>query len=174
MRFSTTELAGLRLIDIEPQRDERGHFARTFCRDTFRAAGLVAEFPQWSVSFNRTRGTIRGMHYQRPPHGETKLVRAARGAVFDVVVDIRPDSPTRGRWVGIELSAANGRQIYIPDGFAHGFQTLADDTEVEYAISVPYAPGSGAGYRHDDPAFGIDWPLAVSVISPKDTAWPAF
>lgn len=174
MRFSATALPGVHLVEIEPQRDERGYFARTFCRDTFRQAGLVAEFPQWSVSFNQHRGTLRGLHFQRPPHSETKLVRAARGAIFDVVVDTRPESPTCGRWFGVELSAMNGRQLYIPAGFAHGFQTLADETEIEYAISVPYAPGFGAGYRYDDPAFGIDWPLQVGTISPKDAAWPPF
>lgn len=174
MRFSTTDLPGVYLIELEPQHDERGYFARTFCRDTFREAGLVAEFPQWSVSFNRDRGTVRGLHFQRPPHSETKLVRAARGAIFDVIVDIRAESPSRGRWIGLELSAASGRQVYIPDGFAHGFQTLMDETEVEYAISVPYAPGFGAGCRYDDPAFGISWPLAVSTISPKDAGWPDF
>ncbi len=174
MRFQASGLPGVHIVELEPQRDERGYFVRSFCRDTFREAGLVHEFPQWSLSFNKQRGTLRGLHFQRPPHGETKLVRASRGAIYDVIVDIREGSSSRGRWIGVELSAENARQVYIPKGFAHGFQTLADDTEIEYAISVPYAPGFGAGYRYNDPAFAIRWPLAVSVIAEKDMAWPDF
>lgn len=174
MRFEQTPLSGVHLIDVDRQHDARGYFVRTFDRDILRQAGLVHEFPQWSASFNQQRGTVRGLHFQRPPHAETKLVRVIRGAIFDVVVDIRPDSPSRGRWISVELSAQNGRQIYIPEGFAHGFQTLLDETEIEYAISTPYAPGFGGGYRHDDPAFAISWPLPVSAISDKDAAWPDF
>jgi dTDP-4-dehydrorhamnose 3,5-epimerase len=174
MRFEQTSLSGIHLVDIDRQPDARGYFVRTFDRDILRRAGLVHEFPQWSASFNQQRGTVRGLHFQRPPHAETKLVRVIRGAIFDVVVDIRPDSPTRGRWISVELSTENGRQIYIPEGFAHGFQTLLDETEIEYAISTPYAPGFGDGYRHDDPAFAINWPLPVSAISDKDAAWPDF
>ena len=174
MRFEQTSLSGVHVIEVERQRDSRGYFARTFDRDIFRKAGLVHEFPQWSASFNQQRGTVRGLHFQRSPHGETKVVRVTRGAIFDVVVDIRAASPSRGRWISVELSAENGRHVYIPEGFAHGFQTLLDETEIEYAISTPYAPGSGGGYRYDDPAFGIGWPLPVSAISDKDATWPDF
>jgi len=174
VRIEQAALPGVYVIDVDRQQDARGYFVRTFCRDTFQHAGLVHDFPQWSASFNRKRGTIRGLHFQKPPHAETKLVRVTRGAIFDVVLDVRPGAPTYGRSMSVELSAENGRQVYIPDGFAHGFQTLLDDTEIEYAISVPYAPGFGAGYRYDDPAFAIAWPLPVSAISEKDASWPDF
>jgi dTDP-4-dehydrorhamnose 3,5-epimerase len=174
VRIVQTVLSGTCIIDGDRQEDVRGYFVRTFCRDTFRDAGLVHDFPQWSASFNRQRGTIRGLHFQKPPRAETKLVRVTRGAIFDVVLDIRPNASTYGQWISIELSAENGRHVYIPEGFAHGFQTLLDDTEVEYAISAPYAPGFGEGYRYNDPAFGISWPLPVSAISEKDASWPDF
>lgn len=174
MRISHTEIPGVFIIDVERHLDPRGYFSRTFCRDTFRSAGLVHEFSQWSSSFNLQRGTIRGLHFQRDPHAETKLVRVTRGAVFDVALDIRPHSPTRAKWVACELSVENGRQMYIPAGFAHGFQSLMDETEIEYAISTNYAPGFGGGYRYDDPAFGIGWPVPVSTIAEKDRAWPDF
>jgi dTDP-4-dehydrorhamnose 3,5-epimerase len=174
MRFEQTSLSGVHVVDVDRQHDARGYFVRTFDREILRQAGLVHDFPQWSASFNQQRGTVRGLHFQRPPHAETKLVRVVRGAIFDVAVDIRPDSPSRGRWISVELSAQNGRQIYIPEGFAHGFQTLLDETEIEYAIATPYAPGFGGGYRHDDPAFAISWPLPVSAISDKDADWPDF
>jgi len=174
VRIEQVAFPGIHVIDVDRRHDERGHFSRTFCRDTFRSAGLVHDFAQWSVSLNRQRGTIRGLHFQKPPHAETKLVRVTRGAIFDVALDIRPNAPTYGQWMSIELSAENGRQIYIPEGFAHGFQTLLDDTEIEYAISTPYAPGSSAGYRCDDPAFAITWPLPVRAISEKDASWPDF
>ncbi|HEY1384738.1 MAG TPA: dTDP-4-dehydrorhamnose 3,5-epimerase [Dongiaceae bacterium] len=174
MRIERAALPGIHVIDVDRQQDARGYFVRTFCRDIFRDAGLVHDFPQWSASFNRKSGTVRGLHFQKPPHAETKLVRVTRGAIFDVVLDVRPEAPTYGQWMSIELSAENGRHVYIPEGFAHGFQTLLDDTEIEYAISVPYAPGSGAGYRSNDPAFGIGWPLPVSAISERDASWPDF
>ena len=174
MRIAQAALPGVYVVEVDRQQDARGYFVRTFCRDTFRAAGLVHEFPQWSASLNRQRGTIRGLHFQQPPCAETKLVRVVRGAIFDVVLDIRPNAPTYGQWMSIELSAENGRHVYIPEGFAHGFQTCCDETEIEYAISVPYSPGSGSGYRYNDPAFAIAWPLPVTAISEKDAAWPDF
>ena len=136
--------------------------------------GLETNYPQHSISFSAQRGTIRGMHYQREPHSEVKLVRCVKGAIWDVIIDIRPASPTYRRWEGLELSGENGRQLYIPKGFAHGFQTLNDDVEVSYLISEPYAPQSAAGIRFDDPTFGITWPLPLSQIAEKDLHWPAF
>ena len=126
------------------------------------------------MSYNRRKGTLRGMHFQREPHAETKLVRVVRGAIYDVIIDLRPDSPTFKRWIGVELTAENRRALYVPAGFAHGFQTLADDTEVFYQVSAFYTPGAEGGVRYDDPAFAVSWPLPVSVISAKDAAWPDF
>ncbi len=174
MKFIPTELDGAMLVEMEPHRDERGYFARTMCVEEFGQAGLVTGFPQASQSHNLRAGTVRGMHFQDPPHAETKLVRCVRGAVWDVIIDLRPGSPGRGRWQGFELSAANGRALYIPEGFAHGFQTLEDETDVLYLISHPYVPGVGRGARPDDPAFAIPWPLPVSVINDKDRTWPLF
>lgn len=172
MRFERTDLAGLVLVRPVRHRDERGYFVRTFSADAFAAEGLRADFVQRSLSWNERAGTVRGMHFQRAPHGETKLVRCARGAIHDVVVDLRPDEPTYLAWRGFQLTAENGDALYIPDGFAHGFQALADDTEVDYAISPAYVPEAGAGFRYDDPAIDVRWPLPVGVISAKDTAWP--
>jgi dTDP-4-dehydrorhamnose 3,5-epimerase len=172
MIFTPTRLAGMWLVEIEPYSDERGHFARTWCRREFEAHGLDTDLAQASLSFNRARGTIRGLHFQRPPHGEVKLVRCTRGAIFDVAVDLRPASPTRRQWQGFELTAENGMALYIPRGFAHGFQTLAPDSEVFYQISQFYAPEAASGVRYDDPAFAIAWPLPVAAISPQDRAWP--
>lgn len=174
MIFAPTALPGLWRVDIEPHRDERGYFARTWCQHEFAAHGLDTRLAQASVSFNRRRGTLRGMHFQRPPHAEAKVVRCMRGGIWDVAIDLRAASPTYCRWLGFELTADNGAALYIPEGFAHGFQTLADDTEVLYQISEFYAPEAAAGVRHDDPAFGIDWPLPVACISPRDAAWPDY
>lgn len=174
MRFLTTALPGVWLIEPEPIRDDRGFFARTFCAREFAAEGLVADFVQHSTSFSGRKGTLRGMHVQRAPAAEVKLVRCLQGAIWDVAVDLRPESPTYRRWLGVELTAANRRQLYIPAGVAHGHQTLCDDAEVGYLISAFHAPDLAGGVRHDDPAFAIDWPLPVSVISPKDKAWPDF
>lgn len=171
MNFTPTALPGLWLIEPERLRDARGYFARTWCRREFEAYGLDTRLAQASVSFNRQRGTLRGMHFQRPPHAEVKLVRCTRGAIWDVAIDLRPESPTCCRWMGFELTAENGAALYIPEGFAHGFQTLAADSEVFYQISEFYAPEAASGVRYDDPAFGIDWPLPVSCISPRDEAW---
>ncbi|HZB93934.1 MAG TPA: dTDP-4-dehydrorhamnose 3,5-epimerase [Stellaceae bacterium] len=174
MIFTPARLAGLMLVELEPHRDERGWFARAWCAREFAEHGLDPGLAQASLSFNHRRGTLRGLHYQRPPHAEAKLVRCLSGALWDVAVDLRPGSPTRGRWEAFELSAANRRALYIPAGFAHGFQTLAPDTEILYLISAFHAPEAAAGLRHDDPAFAISWPLPVAAISPRDTAWPAF
>lgn len=174
MIFTPTRLAGLWLVEIEPRADERGHFARTWCAREFAAHGLDTRLAQASLSFNRRRGTVRGMHFQRPPHAEVKLVRCTRGAIRDVALDLRPDSPTHGRWQGFDLTAANGAALYIPEGFAHGFQTLEPDTEVFYQISEFYAPAASDGVRWDDPAFDIAWPLPVSCLSPRDAAWPDY
>jgi dTDP-4-dehydrorhamnose 3,5-epimerase len=174
MKFESTMLRDAYLIQLEPVRDNRGSFARTFCTEEFAAHGLENNYPQHSLSVSAHRGTLRGMHYQRDPHGETKLVRCTRGAILDVIIDIRPDSPTYRRWQEFELSSLNGRQLYIPKGFAHGFQTLTDDAEVNYLISAPYKPELAQGIRYNDPAFGISWPLSVTEISEKDMHWPDF
>ncbi len=174
MIFTTTRLPGLVLVEPEPRRDARGSFARVWCRREFEAAGLETEIAQSSLSSNRARGTLRGLHFQRPPHDEVKLVRCIRGAIFDVAVDLRPHSPTYCRWQGFELSAANGAALHIPRGFAHGFETLAAESEVLYQISAFYAPEAASGVRWDDPAFAIDWPLPVAAISDKDRAWPDY
>ena len=172
MEFNRTRLADAMVIDMHRHADLRGFFARTFCARGFAEAGLATGFVQDSQSYNRARGTLRGMHFQVAPHREVKLVRCIAGAIFDVIIDLRADSPSYLEWEGFELSAENGRTLYVPEGFAHGFQTLADDTHVLYAISHPYVPEASAGVRHDDPAFGIAWPLPVAAISDKDAAWP--
>jgi dTDP-4-dehydrorhamnose 3,5-epimerase len=172
MLFRSTGLAGVRLIDLEPARDERGLFARTFCTRELAAQGLETGFVQHSISVTERVGSVRGMHFQKSPHEEVKLLRCIRGAMHDVLIDIRTDSPTYGRWEAYELTAENRRQLYVPAGLAHGFQTLLPDTEVGYLISAFYAPAAAAGNRHDDPAFAIAWPLPVADISPKDRAWP--
>jgi len=172
MRFVETALAGAFVVEIEPIEDERGSFARTFSRDEFEAHGLSTDIAQCSISFNKKRGTLRGMHFQGEPYGESKLVRCIRGSIFDVIVDLRPESATYRRWFGIDLTPANGRMLYIPMGLAHGFQTLEDTTEVAYQISAPYRPTHADGVRFDDPAFGIEWPLEVTVVSARDREYP--
>jgi dTDP-4-dehydrorhamnose 3,5-epimerase len=172
--YHATSLAGAYVLDIEPVEDERGHFARVMCSADFNDHGLVGTFVQGSQSYNRRRGTLRGMHFQHPPHAEVKLVRCVQGAIHDVIVDLRPGSPTYLRWEGFELSVANGRALYVPEGFAHGFITLADDTYVTYQISHPYTPGAAGGLRYDDPEIGIAWPEPVAVISERDLGWPAY
>lgn len=174
MRFTSTSLDGVMLVEPEPARDARGFFARTFCVREFAARGLETSFVQHSLSFNAERGTLRGMHYQREPHGEVKVVSCAKGAIRDVLIDLRPGSPTYGHWAGFDLDERNRRSLYVPKGVAHGFQTLEPMTEVTYLISAFYEPAAACGVRYDDPEFGIDWPLPVSVISEKDQAWPAF
>lgn len=172
MRFTSLDIEGAWTVEPEPFRDERGWFARVFCEESFASHGLETHFPQHSLSCSRDRGTLRGMHYQRAPHAETKLVACLQGAVCDVLVDLRPHSPTYLRWTGVELSAENGVQVYIPEGCAHGFQTLTDDVLIRYMISSAYAPDHAAGLRYDDPAIGIDWPAEPGVMSDKDRNWP--
>lgn len=174
MIFGATGLGGAFVVDIEPRRDERGFFARTFCIQEFAAHGIELSFAQTSVSFNPRSGTLRGMHYQAGPHAEDKLIRCTAGAVFDVIVDLRRESPTYRRWIGVELSAANRRAILVPKGFAHGFLSLTDDAELLYMMSVAQAPEFAHGFRWDDPAIGIAWPSAPSVMSARDAAYPAF
>jgi dTDP-4-dehydrorhamnose 3,5-epimerase len=174
MIFSETRLAGAYTIDLEPIEDERGFFARQWCEQEFADAGLVTVVSQASIAFNRTKGTVRGMHWQLPPHAEVKLVRCVRGSIYDVIVDLRPDSTSLGEWIAVELTAENRRSLYVPEGFAHGYQTLEDTTEVWYQMSVPYAPAAARGFRYDDPRFGIAWPNEVSIISERDRSWPAF
>ena len=174
MLFTKSQLEGAWLVDPEPIRDSRGLFARTFCEREFGTQGLETRFVQHSTSQNASRGTLRGMHFQTAPHAEIKLVRCLKGAIYDVIIDLNPGSPTYRQWRGVELNAANMRQLYIPKGFAHGFQTLEDECEIGYLISEFYVPEASSGVRFDDPAFAIEWPLAVSVMSDKDKAWADF
>jgi dTDP-4-dehydrorhamnose 3,5-epimerase len=174
MRLQATGLKDVKLVEIEPVKDERGFFARTFCAQEFAAAGLATAFVQHSISYTKRAGTVRGMHFQRPPHEEIKFIRCLAGAIYDVLIDIRPGSPTYMQWGAYELAAGDGRQLYVPTGFAHGFQTLAPETEVGYMMTAFYAPEAAAGIRHDDPAFKIVWPLPVTDISSKDRSWPRF
>jgi len=174
VQFHSTIFSDAWLVQLEPRRDERGFFARTFCVEEFATRGLETSYPQHSISYSSRKGTLRGMHYQRAPHGEVKLVRCLRGAICDIIIDVRPQSPTYRRWQAFDLSSANGRQLYIPEGFAHGFQTLCDDVEINYLISTPYAPQAAWGIRHDDPVFKISWPLTVTEISERDLHWPDF
>jgi dTDP-4-dehydrorhamnose 3,5-epimerase len=172
MRFEAAKVTGAFLIEPEPITDERGFFARIWCRDEFAAHGLNPTLAQANVSFNHRKGTLRGVHYQADPHQEAKLVRCTRGAIWDVVLDLRPDSSTYRAWTGAELSDANRAMLYIPEGCAHGFLTLTDAAEVAYQMSVPYAPEAARGIRYDDPAFGIEWPGEVVVINQRDASYP--
>ena len=172
MRYLKTSLHGAVLIEPDLHADSRGFFARTFCVREFADQGLETRFVQHSCSFSAKRGTLRGMHFQLHPHGEVKVVRCVSGAIYDVIVDLRPNSPTYRKWEAFEISAANRCSLYVPEGFAHGFQTLSDDTEVHYLISAFYEPSASTGIRFDDPAISINWPLEVSVISERDLAWP--
>jgi dTDP-4-dehydrorhamnose 3,5-epimerase len=172
MIFTETALAGAFIVDIEAREDARGFFARTFCANEFKAHGLKPTVAQANLSFNHLKGTLRGLHFQAPPVAETKLVRCTAGAILDVIVDIRPDSPTFRQHVAVELTADNRRALYVPEMFAHGYLTLTDGAEVVYSVGEFYTPGAEGGYRWDDPALKIDWPLKVAVISDKDAAWP--
>jgi dTDP-4-dehydrorhamnose 3,5-epimerase len=174
MHFTETILPGMFEIELEPARDERGAFARTFCAREFASRGLNAAVAQRSTSLNHLRGTLRGLHYQLAPHAECKLIRCTRGSIYDVAVDLRPESPTYRRWAAVELSALNGRMIYLPEGIAHGFQTLEDDSEVAYQMSQEFQPSLYRGVRFDDPAFGIAWPVEVRMISDRDRGYPDF
>jgi dTDP-4-dehydrorhamnose 3,5-epimerase len=174
MILQETSIDGVWVVEPERHVDERGFFARTWDGAELAERGLNGNVAHCSISYNRRRGTLRGMHFQAPPHEEAKLVRCTAGAIFDVAVDLRPGSPTFTRWVGRELSAANRLALYVPEGCAHGFVTLADDTEVAYVISARYAPESARGVRWDDPSFAIDWPIEVEVINQRDRSYPDF
>jgi dTDP-4-dehydrorhamnose 3,5-epimerase len=172
--FTPVPLDGAWLVDLERHEDDRGFFARTWCRREFEDRGLDATLVQCSLSHNRRRGTLRGMHWQEAPHQEVKLVRCVRGAVWDVIIDLRPGSPGYTRHYGVELTASSGRALYVPAGFAHGFVTLEDETEVFYQMSEFYAPGSARGVRWDDPAFGISWPVEEPSMNERDAGYPDF
>ena len=175
MIFTETPLAGAFHVDLERRVDERGFLARSFSEAEFAARGAGVPLVESNISFNTKRHTVRGMHYQRAPHAQAKLVRCTAGAVYDVIIDLRPDSETYARWVGVELTAGNRLALYVPEGFAHGFQTLADETEVFYQMSSYYAPRSAAGVRWDDPAFRIEWPATRGVIiNERDRTYPDF
>jgi len=172
--FTEIELKGAYVIEIEKLKDHRGFFARSWCQKEFDEHNLVSRVRQANVSSNLKKGTLRGMHYQLSPYEETKLVRCTRGAIYDVIIDLRPASPTYTQWIGVELTAENYKMLYVPENFAHGFQTLEDHTEVTYQVSQFYAPGSERGIRWDDPAFSLKWPMEVQVISDKDKSWPDY
>jgi dTDP-4-dehydrorhamnose 3,5-epimerase len=174
MTFQQTKLNGAFEIHLEPKADERGFFARTWCQREFEAHGLDPRLVQCSVSFNGRKGTLRGMHYQAPPNAEAKLVRCARGAIYDVVLDLRPESCSYKKWIAVVLTAEKRNMVYVPKGCAHGFLTLADDSEVFYQMSEFYSPEAGRGVRWNDPAFQIAWPDAVQVISERDRTYPNF
>jgi dTDP-4-dehydrorhamnose 3,5-epimerase len=174
VRFERTPLGGAWIIELEPNRDERGSFARSFCEHEFAAHGLPIRFPQSNISHNTHAGTMRGMHFNAPDHEESKVVRCTRGAVYDVIVDLRRESSTYRHWFGIELDAESGRALFVPEGFAHGFLTLVDDTDVSYLMGAFYEPDAALGVRWDDPAFDIDWPREPAVISRRDATYPDF
>ena len=172
MKFAPTPIEGAFIVELEPLGDDRGFFARSFCQEDFRRQGIDALVAQCNISFNQHRGTLRGLHYQAKPHEEAKLVRCTQGAIWDVIVDLRENSPTRYRWFAVELTAANRRALYVPRGLAHGFQTLSDNSEVFYQMSEFYHPESARGVRWDDPVIGITWPLDNPVLSPRDKSYP--
>jgi len=174
MMFTEMKVKGAYLIEPQRLEDERGFFARTWCRQEFEAHGLNSRVAQCNISFNPKKGTLRGMHYQIKPYEETKLVRCTTGAIYDVVIDVRPESPSFRQHVGVMLTSGNRHMLYIPEGCAHGFITLEDNTEVSYQISEFYAPDHARGYRWNDPAFGIEWPMEVRVISDRDRNYPDF
>jgi dTDP-4-dehydrorhamnose 3,5-epimerase len=174
MTFTETKLKGAFIIDVKRLEDERGFFGRAWCKREFEEHGLKANAAQANVSYNKVKGTIRGMHYQVAPFAETKTIRCTSGAIYDVIVDIRPESPTYKQWIGVELTEESFRMLYVPEGFAHGFITLKDHTSVHYVVTEFYTPGAEAGIRHDDPAFNIVWPIKPEVISAKDLVHPDF
>lgn len=172
MRFLESKIGGAWIIDIAPIHDQRGFFATTFVPAEFERRGMAASVAQYNLAFNHRRGTLRGMHFQKSPHAQAKLIRATRGALLDVIVDLREDSPTFRQWDAVELTADNHRMFYMPEGIAHGYITLADQTEACYHVSGPWVPSAESGVRWDDPAFGIEWPFAPVVISERDASWP--
>jgi len=175
MIFTETKLPGAFIIELEKRTDERGFFARAWCRDEFEAHGLQTTWVQANIGFSKKRGTLRGLHYQVVPHQEVKLMRCIRGAIYDVIIDLRPESPTYKQWLGVELTADNRQMLYVPAGFAHGYQALLDDSETFYQVSQSYTPEAERGVRWNDPAFGITWPITDTVIlSDKDNNSPDF
>jgi dTDP-4-dehydrorhamnose 3,5-epimerase len=174
MIFTETKLAGAYLINVEPFEDERGFFALSWSQREFAERGLASRFVECNISFTKRQGTLRGMHYQASPYGQVKLVRCTTGAIYDVIVDLRPESKTFKNWVAVELTAANHRLLHVPEGFAHGFQTLTDNTEIFYQMSAPYVAESARGVRWNDPAFDIDWPAAERIIIARDQTYPDF
>ena len=174
MRFQATNLAGAFLIEMQPIADDRGYFARAFCVAELENHGLNAKIVQSNVACSHRRGTLRGLHYQRAPDAECKLIRCTRGRIYNVIVDLRPESASHGQWFAAELTADNHALVYSPEGFANGYQTLTDDAEICYSTSRAYAPAAACGVRYNDPALGIRWPLDVSQISPQDQAWPDY
>jgi dTDP-4-dehydrorhamnose 3,5-epimerase len=172
MTFTETALKGAYIIDLEPRPDSRGFFARAFCQNEFKAHGLKPVIAQANIAFNHRKGTLRGMHFQFPPAAETKIVRCTRGGILDIIVDLRPESPTYLQHIAVELNEDNHRALYVPERFAHGYQVLADKTEASYHVGEFYTPGSEGGLLYSDPRLGLDWPLSVTVISKKDQAWP--
>lgn len=174
MRFIETALNGSWLIELDEKHDERGYFARTYCEREFGERGLETSFVQHNTSLSKTKGTLRGMHFQNPPHSETKVMRCIRGAILDVIVDLRPGSPDYKRWQSFKLTDQNGRLLYVPSGFAHGFLTLTNDTQVAYLVSAYYEPEANNGVRWNDPAFGIEWPFEPTVLSEQDQNWADF
>ena len=174
MIFTATNLDNAFVVDIEKHEDARGFYARAWCKEEFEEKGIIADFVQSNISYSHVRGTLRGLHYQLSPHQEAKLFRCISGAVFNVIIDLRPASPTAGEWFGVELSAVNRRMLFMPEGFASGFISLLDNTEIFYGVTQNYHPESERGVRFDDPAFGINWPIPVRVISDKDMNWPPF
>ncbi|KHD05766.1 dTDP-4-dehydrorhamnose 3,5-epimerase [Candidatus Thiomargarita nelsonii] len=174
MRFITTPLVGAYTIELEGKGDERGFFARFFCKKEFEQLSLATDFVQINNSLSAKKGTLRGMHYQLPPASEVKLIRCIQGALYDAIIDIRPDSPTYRQWFGVELTSNNRKMLYVPQGFAHGFITLEDNTELLYLVSSYYEPQAERGIRYNDPLFAIDWPVEPVVVSDKDRNWPDF
>ena len=174
MIFTAARLKGAFVLEPERREDDRGFFARTFCQHEFKAHGLNPQVVQCNIAYNLKRGTLRGMHFQNPPFQEAKLVRCTKGAIYDVILDLRSDSETYMQWVSAELTEENHKMFYVPEGFAHGYQTLSEPAEVIYQVSQFYAPESASGVRHNDPAFGIRWPLEVTAISELDKKWPDF
>jgi len=171
MEFTETSLTGAFLVGLSKITDDRGFFARAWCKDEFAKHGLNPNMMQLNTAFSHKKATLRGLHYQEAPHAEAKFVRCTKGAIFDVIVDLRDGSPTKGQWFGAELTADNGRMMYAPEGFAHGYETLTDDAEMYYLTSASYAATAARGIRYDDPAFGIVWPLPIAVVSEADTKW---
>jgi dTDP-4-dehydrorhamnose 3,5-epimerase len=174
MRFTETDVLGAVVIDVDPMNDDRGFFGRIWCQQEFMTRGLNGEIAQINVGFGRAKGTLRGLHYQVSPHEEVKVVRCTRGSLYDVALDLRPESVTYKSWVGVYLTAENHRMLYIPEGCAHGYLTLEDDTELCYSTSALYSPESATGVRYDDPLFGIRWPMQAEIISDKDRCWPLY